>query len=123
MNKYINAAEPFITSLFPLVITSIIFVEYDTSSYKMYLDLTIFALFFYLPIVAMILCTGWNSGTMATSSCRFQNKLIKSLADSSYNFLFFSAFTLLIPIAIYYALVIGLSSSLTLSIDYLIQHF
>jgi hypothetical protein len=63
--------------------------------------LAVALLLFLGPIVTMMNCSGWNEGSMKVARCAVDFPLARSLADTFYGIVLFSAFILGLPILAY----------------------
>lgn len=66
-------------------------------------------LFFVCPVLGMMNCQGWNSGSMAVKSCVVNIGLLQVYANFYYGLLLMSSFALLIPLIIYVVVGVCLS--------------
>ncbi len=63
------------------------------------------------PILLMMNCSGWDTGSGVVESCILDTSFFRSVAELLYTVVFFSAFALLLPILLYMAFVIGLTET------------
>lgn len=63
---------------------------------------------FFAPILGMMNCSGWNEGSMTSSSCLLSSGFMIAYADFYYGLMLFSSFMLLVPVLIYIFLIIGI---------------
>lgn len=74
---------------------------------KALLRVTLYFLFFLLPILGMSNCSGWSSRDMEVASCAIDFGLARSYANLYYDFVFISAFLIFVPVLVYIVLAIA----------------
>lgn len=62
---------------------------------------TIYCCVFVLPILIMMSCSGWNSGTMEVQQCIIDVSIIRLVAKFYSSWLMLSSFMLFIPVVLY----------------------
>jgi len=63
--------------------------------------ISLYSVFFILPVLGMLNCDGWNEGTGAVTSCVIDGSFFRSYANFYFSFITISSFTLLMPLILY----------------------